>query len=166
TDLAAQMLPITVVDGREFVGAERCRECHTKPMAQWKQTGHARAFESLARGRTGQEHNWIPRTFDPECLSCHVTGWHPQDVLPYKSGYVDRGSSAHLLGNQCENCHGAGSRHVALVEADRIEESLPDVRVTLEKARRITCIGCHDLDNSPKFDFDSYWPQVAHPGRD
>ncbi|MBQ18895.1 MAG: hypothetical protein CMJ65_17445 [Planctomycetaceae bacterium] len=166
TDLAAQMLPITVVDGREFVGAERCGECHTKAMAQWKQTGHARAYESLARGRAGHEHEWIPRTFDPECLSCHVTGWHPQDVLPYKSGYVDRGGSAHLLGNQCENCHGAGSRHVALVEADRIEESLADVRVTLEKARRTTCIGCHDLDNSPKFDFDSYWPQVAHPGRD
>jgi len=21
---------------------------------------------------------------------------------------------------------------------------------------------CHDLDNSPQFDFDTYWPQVEH----
>ncbi len=166
TDLAAQLLPIAVVDGREFVGAARCGECHTKAMARWKQTSHARAFASLTTGRAGHERDWIPRTFDPECLSCHVTGWNPQDVLPYRSGYVDRTVSAHLLGNQCENCHGAGSRHVALVEADRVEESRDDVRVTLEQARRTTCLRCHDLDNSPKFDFDSYWPQVAHPGRD
>ena len=25
------------------------------------------------------------------------------------------------------------------------------------------CLECHDLDNSPQFDFDTYWPQVEHP---
>ena len=24
------------------------------------------------------------------------------------------------------------------------------------------CLECHDLDNSPKFDFDEYWPEVEH----
>jgi hypothetical protein len=24
------------------------------------------------------------------------------------------------------------------------------------------CQECHDLDNSPQFDFDEYWPQVEH----
>jgi hypothetical protein len=24
------------------------------------------------------------------------------------------------------------------------------------------CLECHDLDNSPEFDFDTYWPQVEH----
>ena len=24
------------------------------------------------------------------------------------------------------------------------------------------CLECHDLDNSPNFDFDTYWPQVEH----
>ena len=24
------------------------------------------------------------------------------------------------------------------------------------------CLECHDLDNSPQFDFDTYWPQVEH----
>jgi hypothetical protein len=24
------------------------------------------------------------------------------------------------------------------------------------------CLECHDLDNSPQFDFDTYWPPVEH----
>ena len=36
-----------------------------------------------------------PRHFDPECLSCHVTGWNPQEYFPYKSGYTEpRGDAA------------------------------------------------------------------------
>ena len=29
-----------------------------------------------------------PRHFDPECLSCHVTGWNPQEYFPYATGYM------------------------------------------------------------------------------
>jgi hypothetical protein len=25
---------------------------------------------------------------------------------------------------------------------------------------------CHDLDNSPDFDFQLYWPHVKHEGKD
>ena len=165
-DLAASMLPIATSGNRKFLGSARCGECHTKALSKWQDTPHAHAFESLSTGRDGQEHNWVPRTFDAECLSCHVTGWEPQKVLPYKSGYVDRQTSSHLLGNGCENCHGPGSRHVELVEAGQVEKSLAEVRVTLEQARRQLCISCHDLDNSPTFNFDTYWPQITHPGRD
>ena len=28
------------------------------------------------------------------------------------------------------------------------------------------CLECHDLDNSPAFDFDDYWPAVAHSEED
>ncbi|MFB3078839.1 MAG: LPS export ABC transporter periplasmic protein LptC, partial [Lysobacterales bacterium] len=31
----------------------------------------------------------ITRIFDPECLACHVTGWHPQQVLRYKTGFIN-----------------------------------------------------------------------------
>ena len=165
-DLAAAMLPIDTSGNRRFVGSAKCGECHTQALAKWKQTPHSHAFESLITGRAGQEDHWVPRSFDAECLSCHVTGWEPQKVLPFKSGFVDKNTSSHLLGNGCENCHGPGDRHVALVESGDVEQSLSEVRVTLKQARRKTCIACHDLDNSPKFDFDTYWPQVAHPGRD
>jgi hypothetical protein len=164
-DLAAAMLPIDTSGNRRFVGSAKCGECHTQALAKWKHTPHSHAFESLITGRAGQEDNWVPRAFDAECLSCHVTGWEPQKVLPFKSGFVDKNTSSHLLGNGCENCHGPGDRHVELVESGDVEQSLSEVRVTLEQARRKTCIACHDLDNSPKFKFDTYWPRIAHPGR-
>ena len=28
------------------------------------------------------------------------------------------------------------------------------------------CMQCHDLDNSPDFDFQTYWPKVKHDGKD
>ena len=146
--------------GAKFVGAEKCGECHTKAFAKWSETGHAFAFDSLLEGRRG-----IPRTFDPECLSCHVTGWHPQQVLRYDSGYINEKLSAHLLGNQCENCHGPGSRHIELIEADDLVEARKLVKVTQKQAQTF-CYDCHDLDNSPHFVFEEYWPEIAHPGLD
>ena len=59
--------------------------------------GHTPMLASLAVGemwyRKGQEKTWISRIYDPECLSCHVTGWEPQNVLRYHSGYIDRQST-------------------------------------------------------------------------
>ena len=146
--------------GAKYVGAEKCGECHTKAFTKWSETGHASAFDSLRKGRRG-----IPRMFDPECLSCHVTGWHPQQVLRYDSGYINEKMSAHLLGNQCENCHGPGSKHIELIENDDIEAARKLVKVTQKQAQTF-CYNCHDLDNSPHFVFDEYWPKVAHPGLD
>ena len=103
--------------------------------------------------------------FDPECLSCHVTGWHPQQNLRYDSGYINEKMSAHLLGNQCENCHGPGSKHIELIENDDIESARKLVKVTQKQAQTF-CYDCHDLDNSPHFVFEEYWPEVAHPGLD
>lgn len=147
--------------GDSFVGAERCGECHEKAFAKWKTTGHAKAFASIQKGRRN-----IPRVHDPECLACHVTGWHPQEVFRYESGYLNQMASKHLLGNQCENCHGPGSRHIELIEAGEEEEAKKLVKVTKKQARDNVCYTCHDLDNSPHFDFDSYWEKVAHPWRD
>ena len=146
--------------GAKYVGAEKCGECHTKAFAKWSETGHAAAFDSLREGRRG-----IPRMFDPECLSCHVTGWHPQQVLRYDSGYINEKMSAHLLGNQCENCHGPGSKHIELVENDDLKAARKLVKVTLKQAQTF-CYDCHDLDNSPHFVFEEYWPKVVHPGLD
>ena len=147
--------------GHSFVGAERCGKCHEKAFAKWKTTGHANGFESIRKGRRN-----IPRNHDPECLACHVTGWHRQEVFRYESGYLNEMTSKHLLGNQCENCHGPGSRHIDLIEAGEEEEAKKLMRVTKVQARDKLCYTCHDLDNSPHFDFDSYWEKVAHPWRD
>lgn len=147
--------------GDEFVGIDRCRECHKKATAKWETTGHAHAFDSLRTGRRG-----IPRIHDPECLSCHVTGWHAQDVYRFDSGWISEEKTKGLAGNQCENCHGPGSRHIDLIEAGEVESARALMKITQKQAREELCITCHDLDNSPHFDFDTYWPKIAHPGLD
>jgi hypothetical protein len=164
--------------GASFVGASKCGECHTQAMATWNQTAHAHAFESLdpQHGRPESERlHGILRTHDPECLACHVTGWSPEDYVRFRSGFLneeyaatdaDRGLQSLLAGNQCENCHGPGNRHVELIEAGRTEAAAIEVRVTLQQARETLCVKCHDADNSPEFDFDKYWDAVKHPGKD
>ena len=173
--IAGRMAPIDHPSGARFVGAERCGECHTKAFAKWKSTPHAKAFDSLKHAREGAKDYGITRIYDAECLSCHVTGWHPQQVVPYSSGFIneefartdeERRRAMTLQGNQCENCHGPGSRHIELIEAGETDMAREFVRVTLEQASKTMCYTCHDLDNSPHFEFERYWKEVAHPGLD
>ncbi|NOX55966.1 MAG: hypothetical protein GXP27_16290 [Planctomycetes bacterium] len=161
----AQKLAVQPPGGAKFVGAERCGECHTQAFEVWESTPHSHAFESLIHGREG-ETDPIPRIYDPECLACHVVGWKPQDVVPYRGGYVSQEKTPHLKNVQCENCHGPGSRHIQLAEEENLKAARREMRVTLETARQKLCYGCHDLDNSPGFDFDEYWPEIEHKGLD
>jgi len=173
--LAATELPIAHPSGATYVGSEKCGECHTEAMAKWEETKHSHAYESLEGPREGQPDYGITRVFDAECLACHVAGWDPQQVLRFDSGFINEEFAANdaerelgriLKGCQCESCHGPGSRHITLLEEDEIEAAGEEVRVTLEQAKKDLCYQCHDLDNSPNFDFDSYWEKVEHPGLD
>ena len=107
------------------------------------------------------------RIHDPECICCHTAGWDPQEVLRYESGYVNAEQSAHLKGVHCENCHGPAGRHVELEESiDATEADVAAEReqmhISAEWAKTELCIKCHDHENSPDFDFDTYWPQIEH----
>ena len=179
-----------------YVGAAKCGECHTKAYAKWKDSPHAHALASLTEGRAHFEGDWADRRLDPECLSCHVTGWDPQGYYPYEGGYLPERLAAgsggggpdgtagvsgadrfeKLQAQQCENCHGPGSGHVAVFERFKADPSSVSqkeqraanraVHVDLADAAQTTCVKCHDGDNSPDFKFDEYWPKVAHPWRD
>ncbi len=162
--------------GATFVGVDRCQDCHEDSFEVWADSHHAHAFESLdpSHQHEGFERlNGIPRMFDPECLSCHVTGWNPQEYIRFRSGFLneefaegdDRSLQARLAGNQCENCHGPASRHIELIEAGDIDLARKEVSITLEQGKKI-CFSCHDADNSPDFDFDTYWPQIEHSESD
>lgn len=153
---------------RQFVGSEKCADCHGKEYRIWNKTAHAHATETLVHP---PERSEIARNFDAECLSCHVTGWEPQKFVPYASGFHGLGENQtpHLANVGCENCHGPGSKHVAAEEegadddvADRLRAEMV---LKLDVAER-TCIKCHDLENSPDFHkpgaFEKYWKQVEH----
>lgn len=162
-------------NGVRFVGSGKCAECHIDANDVFEKTPHSHALETLVKLDP-------PRHFDPECISCHVVGWNSQKYFPYKSGYRDPKTTKHLGDVGCENCHGPGAAHVAAEESletteEELQKRRKEVQILLIEGEaegklpegvvgRVTakCQECHDLDNSPEFDFKTYWPKVEHWG--
>ncbi|MFI5457408.1 MAG: multiheme c-type cytochrome [Isosphaerales bacterium] len=138
--------------GAVFVGALTCKECHPKTFEFWSGTNHAEAFNSLLEDPK-------PNTaFDAECITCHTTGFE------YHSGWRSETDTPHLAGNQCENCHGPASRHVADPDNTEFRKR---ITVTAKQAdKNQLCNHCHDEDNSRDFDFREYWDQISHKSLD
>ncbi len=149
----------------QFAGAASCKECHPTAWGIWSKTKHAHATETLAKLDP-------PRQFDAECISCHATGWNPQEFYPYNSGFLGLTETPLLAGNQCENCHGPSAAHVAAEEGrnrTRRDEERQKLKLTAGMAFENVCTKCHDHDNSPEFNEQSFqahfWPKVEHKGK-
>lgn len=117
-----------------YLGDLKCARCHVDVYESWQETGHAEAWQSLVA-----EH----KESDTECLECHVTGFRAP------GGFRGVGTDQDMRNVQCEACHGMGTLHdMAGLESPPLGEQ--------------TCLPCHDAENSPGFDFESYWAQIAH----
>ncbi len=127
-----------------YLGHEACVDCHTADQGHWARTAHARAWATLVE--RGEERN-------PDCLACHTTGFGAP------GGFADPDTARHLVGVQCEACHGPMELHARQA---RTPGYRPDPGAPVSEA---TCLRCHDPINSPRFDHATYAPQVAHPGR-
>lgn len=160
-------------EGYEYLGSEKCGECHDAEYEIWKGTPHSHAFDSLtvAYAQASDDPTLkmrvrVDRIHDPECINCHTVGWDPQEVVRFDSGFTGVQTTPHLLGVGCENCHGPGSKHVALEESGADEAVLLSERqklhLSVDTAEVKLCIKCHDYENSPDFDFSTYWPQIEH----
>lgn len=123
--------------GGLFIGPESCKGCHPAPFAIFQRMKHAHAYDSLAP-RKG--------TRDPECLRCHTTGFG------YESGFHGVEETPALACVSCESCHGVGSNHAAA----------PQPGFGLVKRPAEICARCHDKENSPKFEFKTYWERIRH----
>ena len=163
--------PQPIESGAKFVGSETRGECHEKAFAIWSKTPHAHATDSLVTPPNTRGD--IARHYDPECLSCHVTGWQPQKYSPLESGYLSLERTPQLAHNGCENCHGPGSLHVE-AESGGDEALMAKLRETMKLpiaggVAENRCRECHDEDNSPDFGhkgFAAYWKEVEHRGKD
>ena len=122
-----------------FVGEAVCQTCHEKQHKTWFDSQHAIAYEDLED---------VNKAFDPACVKCHVVGFDQP------GGFFDMNVNGHLMGVQCENCHGAGRGHVEAAGG----KPLPNASWPKEKI----CAQCHIQKHSPGFSVDKYWPKIVH----
>jgi hypothetical protein len=83
---------------------------------------------------------------DPYCQQCHATGYG----LP--GGFASVSGTPERTGVGCEDCHGP-------CEAHRATDT---VRTPYFQRAAGQCIRCHDHENSPEFDYETYWPKIEH----
>jgi len=122
----------------DYLGYTACEPCHFDIVEKWKETGHARAFESLkTQGEEKQE--------NPGCVECHVVAYG-QD-----GGFIDMDLTPELTDIQCESCHGPGKKHSETLLAEDI------VGNTGEEV----CRKCHTEGQDKDFDFAKK-SQLAH----
>ncbi len=86
-----------------YLGADKCKMCHSKQHATWTKMKHFKAIEAL----TAEEQK------NPECVKCHVTGYGEA------TGFESMEKTPNLANVQCEACHGAGSLHMKAPMADK-----------------------------------------------
>lgn len=115
----------------------QCGTCHPSELDHWLATSHADAFETLKK-----EH----KEKSPDCLACHTTGFGRDD------GYLNYNITAELKNVNCTECHWLPPTHLKHPEDN-----------PAESVREDQCIRCHNQENSPLFEFASFFSRVTHP---
>jgi hypothetical protein len=152
--------PIQHARQGNFIGSQSCADCHEPAMSNWRKSNHAKAWQSLI------ETAKPARDFDPECIACHVVGWNATELLPYKGGFLSEKETPFLTSVGCDACHGPGEEHVraeAGANRELQENQRKALRLSVEGGTaKGHCLTCHDGNNSPKFDFETYWKKIEH----
>lgn len=134
----AAAAPVTPAE-RGYASSGGCVNCHTSEFARWTFSDHAKAWEALIERRA---------TTNPECVSCHTTGYGEPGGL----GELTASNVRRLKGVQCEGCHGPLRGHPN------------DETVLARPVVEATCLRCHDEANSPEFDFATYMARATCQG--
>ena len=124
-----------------FAGEQACQDCHQQEYAVWSKSRHAQAFYTLQD---------VKKAFDPNCIICHTVGFDKA------GGFIDPDTTPSLMHVQCESCHGAAREHVESEGAKPVANA--------NWSHEQICSQCHTQPHSPSFNFDTYWPKIAHGG--
>ncbi|GAA4436077.1 multiheme c-type cytochrome [Bremerella cremea] len=120
-----------------IAGHTTCQSCHEEDYQLWSQSAHAHAWKTLVDQKSD---------VDPYCQQCHVTGYGVE------GGFVSRKQSSDRVDVSCESCHGPSDAH----------RNDPSIRTAYFGNAKVTCVRCHDHENSPEFDYQTYWEQIEH----
>ena len=122
-----------------FLGDVSCMQCHQSQHDEWSQTGHSHAWASLQESGHAQEF----------CNSCHTIGYEPE-AFNGNSGY-DEAPIQKFVNVQCENCHLAGSEHIA--------GGTPDPTQIVISYEVENCGKCHQGQHHP---YQEEWENSPH----
>lgn len=168
----------------EFVGAKKCKICHTKPETggqylKWQEAKHSKAFEVLGSDEAKKVASELGIE-DPQksgkCLKCHSTAYHFTEELVTNIQVKKKDGSPRLTiseGVSCESCHGAGSLYQ---KKKTMKDRELSISLGLVEDSKKMCLNCHnekspgwntekyELADSSKvgFDFDQAWEKIAH----
>lgn len=151
----------------KFIGYKGCI-CHNKVQIKvWKQSKHAKAFDTLgseAAKKIGQEMGLETEPqHAPECLKCHVTAYGVDKSLLTRKFDIEDGV-------QCESCHGPGDMYKAKSVMESISQETGEKKKKVAKLFGLivpdeaTCKTCHN-EESPTFkgfDYDHMFQIIAH----
>ncbi|UCE60586.1 MAG: hypothetical protein JSU63_02315 [Phycisphaerales bacterium] len=117
-----------------YVGADVCAACHVTKHTEWTGTLHSEARNNLPA---------LPSFVLAGCFPCHTVGYGQP------TGFVDDATTANLAGVQCENCHGASSKHV-------FDPTV--VHPVIDNSSEL-CGACHTDAHHPTYD---QWSESGH----
>ncbi len=123
-------------EGKDFAGNQLCISCHQEEGEIWHKSRHGKALATLEKENQDR---------DPDCVSCHVVG------SDFTTGYMSRKVTPNLTDVGCESCHGPGKAH-----------AMAPKKYEMGKVGAASCMPCHNPNHSPGFDFEKYWPKIAH----
>ena len=116
----------------KYVGTDTCKMCHWKQFRSWAKSKMAKTFQESLNAEQRQ---------DPECISCHVTGYKKP------GGFENYKATSQMAGVQCEACHGAGS----LYYTDQImRNKYASLQLGMLEQNERVCVTCHN-EKSPTF---------------
>jgi len=128
-----------------YAGAGACADCHPEAYKVWEKSRHAHAIDVLKSSGN---------LYNDKCLGCHVTG------LGARRGFVNMLHTPELGNVQCEACHGAASDHGR--NPEKVHPGVGRFQEIRRTVRSDFCLRCHTEENSPNFNFDTYWPKIKH----
>jgi hypothetical protein len=165
--LIVLILPVSILSQttHTFIGAESCGICHKtekqgNQLSIWKNSQHAKAFETLKTEKADQIaakkgfKKAAAKTW--ECLKCHVTGYNLDATQLGKKFKVEDGV-------QCETCHGAGSDYKDMKVMKNKELAVKNGLIVHENIEEF-CKSCHNPESPTfvKMDFNEAWKKIAH----
>lgn len=127
-----------IASQKAYLPPEFCGECHQPQYEQWLSTGHAHAIETLEK----------QKRMDKSCLTCHSLEFRMRGVV----------TERRKRGVECVDCH------VELQDpaTAKMHGQRPGERPTTKIVDERVCTRCHDQQNSPNFNLQTYLPKVTH----